>query len=74
MQPKSRKKLQLTQETVRSLIVLGRGDLRNVVGGVSRDLCHSKDYDCTINPTQGGVTCNTVDSNCPSAGDTGCGC
>lgn len=70
MQPKFRKKLQLARETVRSLVALDRDELGKVVGGVSRETCNSKDVPCTITPTVGGVSCNTVDSMCPTYGET----
>jgi hypothetical protein len=64
MQPKSRKKLNLMRETVRSLTHLGPAELRTVVGGISiATMCNSKDLRCP-NPT-GGVTCNSL-GNCPS--------
>lgn len=74
MQPKSRKKLSLSHETVRSLTTVTNDDLRRVVGGISRaTMCNSKDLQCP-DPT-GGVTCNSAQSNCPSGpGITTCTC
>lgn len=64
MQPKSRKKLQLVRDTVRSLTLLAPGALGTVVGGISRaTMCNSKDLRCP-DPT-GGVTCDSLDV-CPS--------
>lgn len=68
MQPKSRKKLQLTCETVR---VLERGALEKIVGGISRaTMCQSKDLVCP-DPT-GGVTCDSVDVICPTGNHGTC--
>lgn len=70
MQPKSRKKLQLTGETLRTL-TLRRSELGRVVGGISGPRgCHSIDDHC---PTpSGGVTCNSADSFCQSEFPTEC--
>jgi hypothetical protein len=66
MQPKSRKKLHLMRETVRSLTHLGPAALRTVVGGISRVTeCHSKDQPCP-EPTPSGVTCQSRQEICPT--------
>ena len=66
MQPKSKKKLQLARETLRSLTVLRSDELGKIVGGVSiATQCNSKDHLCTVNT--GGTTCNdTTDPDCDS--------
>jgi hypothetical protein len=64
MQPKSRKKLQLARETVRSLKSY---ELGQIVGGISHaTMCNSKDIECPT-PTDWGATCNdTSAGNCDS--------
>jgi hypothetical protein len=68
MQPKSRKKLQFTRETLRSLTVLSRNELGRIAGGISHEtLCNSKDLRCPL-PSAEGTTCNdTAQPNCQSA-------
>ena len=74
MQPKHRKKLHLARETVRSLIELRPAALGKVVGGVSRATqCNSKDLPCT-GTKSGGVTCESLDPDCPSGLATDCTC
>jgi hypothetical protein len=66
MQPKSRKKLQLLRETVRSLAQLGPAALRTIVGGISRETeCHSKDQPCP-EPTGTGFACPSAANHCQS--------
>lgn len=73
MQPKFKKKLQLSRDTVRSLGVLTPNDLRRVAGGISRATqCNSKDIMC--GGGSGGVTCDSADSDCPSGVGTICTC
>ena len=64
MQPKSRKRLQLNGETLRSL-TLTQSELGKVVGGISGTRgCHSIQDRCPS--PSGGVTCNSADDICPS--------
>ena len=77
MQPKFKKKLQLARETVRSLVILGPSEMQKVAGGISRaTMCDSKDLPCTGGGGggSGGVTCNSVDSNCPTGVVSACTC
>jgi len=67
MQPKSRKKLQFTRETLRSLTVLTTNQLGRIAGGISRETeCNSKDIRCPL-PSDEGATCNdTTTPDCQS--------
>src|SRR5262249_31352711 len=77
MQPKSKKKLQLARETLRTLTLLNSGALGKIVGGVSiATLCNSKDIQCHVTTQDGGATCNdTAQDPCNSGAGVGtCTC
>jgi hypothetical protein len=73
MQPKNRRKLALTGETLRTL-TLSQRDLLRVVGGISGPRgCHTIDDICGPGPGTG-VTCNpSGNQQCPSGNGGTCG-
>ncbi|HEY0990993.1 MAG TPA: class I lanthipeptide [Kofleriaceae bacterium] len=67
---RSKRKLALDKETIRSL---GGKEMAHVAGGISGPRgCHSIDDRCP-SPT-GGVTCNSADNICPSGPGSVCVC